>query len=473
MAIYVCQVCEYRYDEEREGAQWSELGDDWTCPVCGSPKRLYNPLEEISSSKSDGGESKGVSYKGEVVEYDDLLRESDERESYMQDIHQIASEGVTLIEPMRTARPVYSWDSILIKGAQLARIPLNDTDPVSTKTTIGPKAKKPLVVESPIVITHMSFGALSKEAKISLAMGSAAAKTAMCSGEGGILPEEMEYAYRYIFEYVPNRYSVTPEHLRKVDAVEIKIGQSAKPGMGGHLPGHKVTAEIASLRGFKEGDEIISPAHHPDITSGVELKEKVDWLRDQSEGKPIGIKIAAGNIEDDIDVALSAAPDFITVDGRAGATGAAPKFVKTTSSLPSIFALYRARKVLDSRNASDVSLVVTGGYRISPDIAKALAMGADAVAIGTAALMAIGCQQYRVCHTGRCPMGITSQDPELRARMNVEQSAKGLENFLNVSTEELRTFARLTGKNDVHSLAIGDLCTTDSEISGHTDIAHV
>ncbi|MDM8541173.1 FMN-binding glutamate synthase family protein [Desulfococcaceae bacterium HSG9] len=366
-----------------------------------------------------------------------------------------------------------SWDEILIKGAQLAKIPLDHEHPVNTQTIIGPKAKKPLIINTPIYITHMSYGALSKEAKISLAKGSAAVKTAMCSGEGGILPESMEYAYKYIFEYVPNQYSVTEENLKKADAIEIKIGQSAKPGMGGHLPADKVTQDIARIRGFEQGVDIISPPHFKDIKIRDDLKTKVDWLREASLGKPIGIKIAAGNLEADLAVALHASPDFITIDGRTGSTGSSPKFVKASTSIPSIFALYRARKFLNEKGATDVSLVITGGLRVSSDFAKALALGADAIAIGTTALIAIGCQQYRVCNTGKCPVGIATQDPLLRSRLNVDEAARKLENFLKVTTNELADFARLTGNDDVHKLAVTDLCTTNSEISNYTDIEHV
>ena len=267
----------------------------------------------------------------------------------------------------------------------------------------------------------MSFGALSREIKIALAKGSAAVGTAICSGEGGILEDELQAAHKYIFEYVPNQYSVTDENLQRVDAIEIKIGQSAKPGMGGHLPGNKVTAEIAAVRGRPEGRDIISPARFDDIRTPDDLKRKVDWLREKSGGKPIGIKIAAGNIEADLEFAVHAEPDFITLDGRAGATGAAPKFVKDATSIPTIFALCRARRFLDERQLDNISLVVTGGLRISSDFAKALALGADAVAIATAALMAAGCQQYRICNTGRCPVGVTSQDPQLRGRLKIDQ----------------------------------------------------
>jgi glutamate synthase domain-containing protein 2 len=373
---------------------------------------------------------------------------------------------------MRTTKPVISWDEILICGAQLATLPLNETETVSTRTVIGPNAAAPLVLDTPVYVSHMSYGALSREVKLALAKGSAAAGTAMCSGEGGVLPESMAAARRYIFEYVPNRYSVTDENLQAADAIEIKIGQSAKPGLGGHLPGSKVTEEIAEVRGFPPGVDIISPAHFTDITDTAELEDKVKWLRETSGGKPVGIKLAAGHLEADLEVALAAKPDFITVDGRAGATGAAPKVIKDATAIPSIYALARARRALDSAGADGVSLVITGGLRTSADAAKALAMGADAVALASAALMAAGCQQYRICHTGKCPVGITTQDPRLRARLDVELSARRVENFLVAVTRELEDFARLTGNSDVHRLTTDDLRTTSSEIADHTTIKH-
>jgi len=469
VAVYKCSVCDTIFDEKKEEKKWDELKQEWNCHVCESDKSAWIKVED-DTRDPDASEGKPEAASGDPDEY---RRLEDELEVHMADIHLMAETGETIIEPMRTRKPSPSWDEILIKGAQLAKFPLNREVPVNTQTVIGPKAKMPLVIETPIYVTHMSFGALSKEAKMALASGSAAVKTAMCSGEGGILPESMERAYKYIFEYVPNRYSVTEENLQRVDAIEIKIGQSAKPGMGGHLPGKKVTGEVAAVRGFKEGDDIVSPAHFHDIASREDLKKKVDWLREVSGGKPIGIKFAAGNIEADLEVALHAKPDFITIDGRAGATGASPKFVKAATSVPSMFALYRARKFLDKKGEKDVSLVITGGIRVSSDFAKALAMGADALAIGTSALMAIGCQQYRICDTGKCPKGITTQDPELRARLDVEKAAKGLANFLKVSTAELEDFARLTGNDDVHKLSMSDLCTANSEISGHTEIEHI
>lgn len=472
MATYVCEVCGFIYDEEREDASFEELPDSWTCPVCGSPKEVYVPQEEHTQpAEQAAGETHPATEV--TVERDRYLRETDEFEESMTDIHQMAATGKRIIEPMRTRVPTISWNEILIKGAQLAKVPLDESEPVDLRTVIGPGADRPLEIASPVFITHMSFGALSRQAKVALAKGSAAAGTATCSGEGGILPEALEASHRYIFEYVPNRYSVTDEYLAKVDAVEIKIGQSAKPGMGGHLPGNKVTEEIAAIRGFPMGEDIVSPAHHPDITTPEELATKIAELRERSGGKPIGVKLAAGHIEEDLRFALAGDPDFITIDGRAGATGAAPKYVKMATSVPSMFALGRARRALDELGATRVSLIITGGLRVSSDFAKAIALGADAIAIGTAALIAIGCRQYRVCHTGRCPMGITTHDPELTARFDIESAAAGLARYLGVCADELADFARLTGKREVHALSIEDLATTNSEVSEYLGIEHV
>ncbi len=466
MAKYRCRICHYVYNEKIEGIFFDDLFPDWICPVCGAGKSEFERLEDVPEPPAPSEPVR------ERKSFDDYRRASDEFETAMADIHRMALTGESVIEPMRSRKPVVSWDDILIKGAQLARLPLNPAEPADTKTVIGPRAQKPLVIGTPIIVSHMSFGALSREAQSALALGSGAAGTAMSSGEGGILVEALGMAHKYIFEYVPNRYSITPGNLQRVDAIEIKFGQSAKPGMGGHLPGGKVTAEIAAIRGVSEGTDIRSPSRFPDIRSRDDLRRKVDELRTLSKGRPIGIKFAAGDVEADLEFALFAGPDFVTIDGRAGATGAAIKHIKDATSVPTIYALDRARRYLERRGIKDVTLIVTGGLRVSPDFAKALALGADAVAIGTAALMAIGCQQYRICDTGRCPVGIATQDPGLRARLDVDEAARGLANFLRVSTEELKDFARLTGHGSVHELSVRDLVTTSSEISAHTSIPH-
>ena len=381
----------------------------------------------------------------------------------------MAVSGKSIDSAMGTLMPLPGWDDILLLGAQLNPPPLLDHDPVETRTVIGKHARKPMVLESPIYISHMSFGALSREAKIALSKGSAMAKTAMCSGEGGILAEEKAAAYKYIFEYIPNKYSVTDDNLRSADAIEIKIGQGTKPGMGGHLPGEKVTAEIAALRGKKPGEDVQSPSRFPEISSKEDLKAMVTMLRERSEGRPIGIKIAAGHIEQDLEHCIYAEPDFVTIDGRGGATGSSPLLLRESTSVPTIYALSRARRYLDAMQ-SDISLVITGGLRVSSDFAKALAMGADAVAIASAALIAAACQQYRICGTGNCPVGIATQNPELRARLDVDKAAQRVANFLNVSLKELKTFARVTGHTSVHDLSVTDLVTLDRDIAAYTDI---
>jgi glutamate synthase domain-containing protein 2 len=390
----------------------------------------------------------------------------------MDAIHQMAITGESIVSAMYTDMPMPNWDEILILGNQLNPQPLESDVEVNTQTVIGRNAKKPMVIESPIYITHMSFGALSRETKIALAKGSAANKTAQCSGEGGILPEEMENAYKYIFEYVPNKYSVTTENLKNSDAIEIKIGQATKPGMGGLLPADKVTEDIAKIRGKKMGEDIISPSKFPGIETKDDLKNLVNKLRTESEGRPIGIKIAAGRIEKDLEFISYAEPDFITIDTRGGATGASPILIRDSTSIPTVHALYRTRKYLDENNL-DMDLIVTGGFRVSSDFVKALAMGADAIAIATAGLIATACQQYRACDQGQCPVGVATQDKKLRKRLKIDVAAKRLTNYLNASLEEIKSFSRLTGHENIHDLNVDDLVTTNSEISNHTNINHI
>lgn len=468
MSKYVCSVCTYPYDESKTALKFNELADDWTCPICESMK-MYFELEEDSPApvkQTPSPTPSSINYP------DDLLRTGDTTERYMDAIHEMAVTGKSVVEPMRTSLPVISWDDILIKGAQLAVKPMDNECEVNTKTIIGKNAKQPMELSMPFYVSHMSYGALSKETHESLAKGTAKVKTAMCSGEGGILPESMENAHKFIFEYVPNKYSLTDENLKNSDAIEIKIGQGTKPGLGGHLPGEKVTEEIAAVRGKEKGKDVHSPSRIPGIETRDDLKALVNELRERSGGRPIGIKIAAGDIEADLEYAVHADPDFITIDGRGGATGSTAKMIKDATSVPTVFALFRARNYLDSIR-SNISLVITGGFRVSMDIAKALALGADAVAVATAALMAAACQQYRICDTGKCPMGVATQDDELRKRLKIEAGSQRVANYFKVTNEELKKFARLTGVDDVHRIPDTCLCTVNSEISDHTSIPHV
>ena len=469
--VYKCSICGYVYDEEKEGKPFSELTE---CPVCKQPPEKFTAVE--TQQKADiryESEKKpaAINADGLDLNYPKETRKTDSDYRYMREIHEMAVTGKSAIEAMGTQMKMPDWDDVLVLGAQLNPMPLDEHDDVSLQTVIGKHAKKPMVLDMPVYISHMSFGALSKETKIAMAKGSAAVGTAMCSGEGGILPEEKEAAYKYIFEYVPNKYSVTDENLKTSDAIEIKIGQGTKPGMGGHLPGGKVTPEIAKIRNKPLGEDVISPSKFPEINSADDLRELVSQLRVRSAGRPIGIKIAAGRIERDLEYCVYAKPDFITIDGRGGATGASPAIIRDSTSVPTIYALYRARKYLDSVGA-DIDLVITGGLRVSSDFAKALAMGADAVAVASGAMVAAACQQYRICGTGMCPVGVATQDEKLRERLHIDAAAKRVENYLRCSGEELKTFARITGNTDIHGLSVEDLCTISEEISEHTNIAH-
>lgn len=469
MKKFKCSVCGYVY----EGNEPPER-----CPVCFQPGDMFIELEPEGDGKK-GPEKSADSFISpddareaeQDLSYDQNFIRHDKSCRYMEEIHEMAVTGKSLDSAMCTQMPMPNWDDILILGAQLNPPPLDDEDEVDTKTVIGKNAKKPMVIDNPVYISHMSFGALSKEIKTALSKGSAMAHTAICSGEGGILPEERAEAYKYIFEYIPNKYSVTDENLRSSDAIEIKIGQGTKPGMGGHLPGEKVTAQIAEIRGKKQGEDIQSPSKFPEINSKEDLKDMVSMLRRRSEGRPIGIKIAAGRIEKDLEHCVFAEPDFITIDGRGGATGSSPYMLREATTVPTVYALYRARKYLDSVD-SDISLVITGGLRVSADFAKALAMGADAVAIASAGLMAAACQQYKICGTGNCPVGIATQNEDLRNRLKVDAAAQRVANFLNVSREELKMFARITGNKSVHDLSTDDLVTVNHEISRYTNIGH-
>lgn len=477
--VYKCSVCGYVFDEEKEGKTLVELTE---CPMCRQSADKFVPVDGQASEDdavSGSGQEEGkpqndsdmAAEQGLDLQYPKETRKTDADYRYMKQIHEMAVTGKPIIEAMGTRMSMPDWDDILVLGAQLNPMPLDEHAPVVTTTVIGKNAKRPMILDTPVYISHMSFGALSKEVKTAMAKGSAMARTAMCSGEGGILPEEKEAAYRYIFEYVPNKYSVTDENLRTSDAVEIKIGQGTKPGMGGHLPGSKVTPEIAKIREKPLGEDVISPSRMPGIDTKEDLKALVEELRARSDGRPIGIKIAAGRIEQDLEYCVFAEPDFITIDGRGGATGASPAIVRDSTSVPTIYALYRARKYLDTIK-SDIQLVITGGLRVSSDFAKALAMGADAVAVASAAMVAAACQQYRICGSGMCPVGVATQDPALRARLHVEAAAKRVANYLICSTEELKTFARITGHGNVHDLNVGDLCTINREISEYTNIRH-
>jgi glutamate synthase domain-containing protein 2/CDGSH-type Zn-finger protein len=357
------------------------------------------------------------------------------------------------------------WSEIQILAAQLARKPLLDDAPVKTELVIGPNAPKPLVLDIPLFVSDMSFGALSEEAKIALARGAEGAGTGICSGEGGMLPEEQAANSRYFYELASARFGYDEALMSRVQAFHFKGGQGAKTGTGGHLPGEKVTAKIAEVRGLAAGSPAVSPSRFVDLETPSDFRRFGDRVRELSGGIPIGMKLSANHIEDDIDFALASGVDYIILDGRGGGTGAAPRIFRDNISVPTIPALARARRHLDGCRRGDVTLIITGGLRIADDFVKALCLGADGIAIANSAMQSIGCVAARMCNTNACPAGIATQDPDLRRRLDVEEGAHRLTRFLRSSTELIALMARACGHDDVSRFSADDLSTWSRDMA--------
>ena len=365
----------------------------------------------------------------------------------------VSAMGVPLTELPR-------WNDIQILTAQLARRPLADDASVGTELIIGPKAKRPLRLEIPIFVSDMSFGALSEEAKIALSKGAEMAGTGICSGEGGMLPEEQQNNTRYFYELASAKFGWDFDKACLSQAFHFKGGQGAKTGTGGHLPGSKVMGKIAQVRSLEPGTPAISPSRFPDLATPDDFRTLADKVRERTGGIPIGFKISAQHIENDIDFALNVGVDYIILDGRGGATGAAPEVFKHNISVPTIAALARARRHLDTRSQSGtVTLIITGGLRTEADFVKALALGADGVAIANSAIQAIGCLGMRACHTNNCPVGIATQKPNLRARLVINQSAKQLANYLEATVDLMKILARACGHDHFNQFTRDDLTT--------------
>jgi len=364
------------------------------------------------------------------------------------------------------------WEQIQLLTAQLHKVPLLDEDPVGTEVVIGPSADKPLVLDRPLFVSDMSFGALSEEAKVTLAMGAEMAGTGICSGEGGMLPEEQGANSRYLYELASARFGYSMDKIQKCQAFHFKCGQGAKTGTGGHLPGNKVKGRIAEVRGLKEGEAAISPPRFPDWETVNDYRRFAAEVRKATGGIPIGAKLSAQHIERDIEAALQIGVDYIILDGRGGGTGAAPLIFRDNISVPTIPALARARRYLDHKGRSDVSLVITGGLRLPADFIKALALGADAIAVSNSAIQAIGCLGMRACHTNNCPVGIATQKPHLRQRLKIEKGAEQLNNFFRASTELMQVMARACGHDHLNKFCIDDLTTWDREMAHLTGIAY-
>jgi len=392
-------------------------------------------------------------------------------------IHQLARDGLSKVGhhgelgAMGVPRKdLPHWDDIQILPAQFARKPLLDEANVGTKIVIGPRAKKPLTLDIPLFVSDMSFGSLSAESKIALAKGAELAGTGICSGEGGSLPEEKAANNRYFYELASAEFGWDIDLMEQMQAFHFKGGQGAKTGTGGHLPAAKVTEKIAETRGLKMGEDAISPATFTDLVTVADFRKLSDEVRERSGGIPIGYKLSANHIEDDIDFALEAGADYIILDGRGGGTGAAPLLFRDHISVPTIPALARARKHLDNKSGREVTLIITGGLRMPEDFIKAMALGADGIALSNSALQAIGCVAARMCNTNNCPAGIATQKPELRSLLDIDVAAKRLARYLESSVHLMQVMARACGHDHLSGFQHSDISTWKPQMAALSGI---
>ena len=400
-------------------------------------------------------------------------------EPHVKLIRKLADEGLTkmghhgpsaAMGVPRSSLP--SWDDLQFVVGQLHKLPLLDDEPVGTDLVIGPNAKKPLRLDIPLFVSDMSFGALSEEAKVALAKGAELAGTGICSGEGGMLPEEQAANSRYFYELASARFGFAWDKVQKTQAFHFKGGQGAKTGTGGHLPGNKVQGKIAEVRELQAGEAAISPARFPDWTTLGQYSDFAAEVREKTGGIPVGFKLSAQHIEKDIDAALEIGVDYIILDGRGGGTGAAPLIFRDNISVPTIPALARARRHLDTSDAYGVTLIATGGLRHPADFAKAMALGADGVAVSNAAIQAIGCLAMRACHTNNCPVGIATQKQHLRDRLPVDAAAERLARFFDASVELMQVLARAAGHRHLGEFSSEDLTTFKTDMAQLTGVRY-
>jgi glutamate synthase domain-containing protein 2 len=393
------------------------------------------------------------------------------------EIHRAAATGIYDIRGFGAKRKLPHFDDLLFLGASISRYPLEGyRERCGTDVTLGTRhAKKPVMLQIPITIAGMSFGSLSANAKEALGRGASIAGTSTTTGDGGMTEEERRHSKTLVYQVLPSRYGMEPDQLRKADAIEVVVGQGAKPGGGGMLLGQKISKRVADMRTLPEGIDQRSPCRHPDWTGPDDLEIKINELREITDWeKPIYVKVGAARPYYDTALAVKAGADVVVLDGMQGGTAATQDVFIEHVGIPTLGAIRPAvQALIDLDMHRKVQLIVSGGIRNGADVAKALALGADAVSIGTAALIALGdnhpgledeyrklgttAGSYDDWHEGRDPAGITTQDPELTKRLDPVAAGRRLANYLSVLTLEAQTIARACGKSHLHNLEPEDL----------------
>lgn len=399
------------------------------------------------------------------------------------EIQRAASEGIYSIRGSGARRPVPTFDDLVFLGASVSRYPLEGyREQCATNVVIGERfAKNPIELDIPITIAGMSFGALGANAKRALGQGASAMGTSTTTGDGGMTDEERAASSKLVYQYLPSRYGMEPDQLRRADAIEVVVGQGAKPGGGGMLLGQKISERVAQMRTLPAGIDQRSACRHPDWTGPDDLEIKIAELREITDWeKPIYVKVGATRTKFDVMLAVKAGADAIVLDGMQGGTAATQDVFIEDVGIPTLAAVPQAVAALQELGMHrQVQLIVSGGIRTGADVAKALALGADAVSIGMAALMALNCnaplyvEDYEKlgtkpgacshCHTGKCPVGVTTQDPELEKRLDPERAARRVRNYLKTLTLECQTLARACGKSHVHNLEPEDMVALTME----------
>ncbi len=407
--------------------------------------------------------------------------------------HAVAQLGRYQIRGFSTFNTRFpTLDDLVFVPATMTRLPLEGyRESCDTKTVLGDRpglVEQPIELDIPIYIASMSFGALSASAKAALGHGASKVGTMTCTGEGGMLEDEREASKILVYQMTPSRYMLDLDHLRMADGIEIVVGQGAKPGTGGVLLGMKIPERVANMRTLPVGVDQRSTVRHPDFLGADDLKVKIEELREATGYRiPIFVKMGATRPRWDVAIAAKAGADVIVLDGAEGGTGASPELLLDHTGIPTMSAIPAAREALEEAGLADeVKLVAAGGIRSGADAAKCLALGADCVMIGFAALMALGCNSPRYledyealgtspgrchhCHTGRCPVGITTQDPELERRMDVAAGAERVARLLTAWTMEISLLAKACGKSSVHNLEKEDLRALSLEASAFTGV---